>query len=73
MKKGKTFNSVPSRERKHCLTLQSLFWSTEWNASRLGAVGRLENEILEEADERELRKGEDTFSVMLLWVTTYPL
>ena len=38
----------------------------------LGAGVQLANEICGKADERELSKGEGTFSVMLLWVTTYP-
>ena len=38
----------------------------------LGAGGQLANEIRGKADKRELKKGEGTFSVMLLWVTTYP-
>ena len=35
------------------------------------AGGQLANEILKETSEKELRKEEKKFSMMLLWVTTY--
>ena len=63
---------MPSWGRKHCLTLPSWFWSPGWDVLGLGAGVQLANEIRGKADERELSKGEGTFSVMLLWVTTYP-
>lgn len=60
---------MPFLERKDGTILQGLAWRVEWVKGREQREG-LANEILEEVDERKLRKEEMKFSMMSLLVTT---